>query len=529
MTKTLLRALVLSCVFCVTFIVSNAQWAPVSSVFKSWLRSSHGVPASVFMQSGSNWLMDTTSTYIANDTSIVFDATPFSGDHVDTIEGIQYFDNLKHLSCRNQGIDSLPPLSSTLIDLYAGFNVYRSIPPIPNVTTLSCYNTQIHTLPVLSSSLTYLWCHHNALTALPALPNTLTNLNCSYNSLLTDLPALPDSLYLLDCSYCSQLHCLPYLNKIRTLNFNSSGVTCVPNFPQSYVNGLPNITSASVCDSLPFNPCAGLPPPTLQTVCGVTVDSTSSYPVVQWEKTNREATDSFHIYREVSAGVYAIVGAVDGDSLSEFYDYTANPNATAYRYKISVLDTAGTEGAVSVYHNTIHLQSLGGGNLQWTEYLINGVSPVTTYDVYIDAAANGNWLLMISVPSTQTTATDVNQANHPAALYRLAANVPFSCTPARSAGALLSNIISIQSVGIQNYDASPYFKLYPNPANDQLFIQSAEEVKQVNIYNTTGELVMAVLPSTVNCQLSTASLANGVYIAEIKTKDATIMKRWVRM
>ena len=194
-----------------------------------------------------------------------------------------------------------------------------------------------------------------------------------------------------------------------------------------------------------------------------------------------------------------------------------------------MLDTAGTEGPFSVYHNTIHLQSLGGGNLQWTEYLIDGVSPVTTYDVYIDAAANGNWLLMISVPSTQTTATDVNYAAHPLALYRLAANVPFSCTPARSAGALLSNIISIQSVGIQNYDASPYFKLYPNPANDQLFIQSAEEVKQINIYNTTGELVMAVLPSTVNCQLSTASLANGVYIAEIKTKDAMVKRRWVKM
>lgn len=72
-------------------------------------------------------------------------------------------------------------------------------------------------------------------------------------------------------------------------------------------------------------------------------------------------------------------------------------------------------------------------------------------------------------------------------------------------------------------------RIYPNPATSQLFIENnGEEIKQVNIYNTLGEMVMAVQPQTVNCKLQTANLPTGVYIAEVITKDASVKKRWVK-
>ena len=74
----------------------------------------------------------------------------------------------------------------------------------------------------------------------------------------------------------------------------------------------------------------------------------------------------------------------------------------------------------------------------------------------------------------------------------------------------------------------PQVRIYPNPATSQLFIESSEEIKQVNIYNTMGEVVMAVQSSTFNHQLSIINLPYGVYIAEIKTKDASVKKRWVK-
>ena len=72
--------------------------------------------------------------------------------------------------------------------------------------------------------------------------------------------------------------------------------------------------------------------------------------------------------------------------------------------------------------------------------------------------------------------------------------------------------------------------LSPNPAKDQLFIAAnGAEIEQVNIYNSTGSLVMTVLPTISICQLSTGSLPTGLYIAEIKTKEGMARKRWVKM
>lgn len=73
-------------------------------------------------------------------------------------------------------------------------------------------------------------------------------------------------------------------------------------------------------------------------------------------------------------------------------------------------------------------------------------------------------------------------------------------------------------------------QLYPNPATNQLFIETnGTPVEQINIYNTTGSLVMSVSPSAIKCELSTGTLAAGVYVAEIKTNDASVKRRWVKM
>lgn len=71
--------------------------------------------------------------------------------------------------------------------------------------------------------------------------------------------------------------------------------------------------------------------------------------------------------------------------------------------------------------------------------------------------------------------------------------------------------------------------VYPNPATNQLFIQTnGTAVSEVNIYNTTGSLVNQTnQPQTKSIDIS--QLANGVYIAEIKTKEASVMRRWVKM
>lgn len=87
-------------------------------------------------------------------------------------------------------------------------------------------------------------------------------------------------------------------------------------------------------------------------------------------------------------------------------------------------------------------------------------------------------------------------------------------------------------LGVSNLDLDAMELIfYPNPATNQLVIQTnGNAIEQVNIYNTTGSLVMAAVGSTVvNGQLSIAHLPSGVYIAEIKTKEGSVRKRWVKM
>ncbi len=81
-------------------------------------------------------------------------------------------------------------------------------------------------------------------------------------------------------------------------------------------------------------------------------------------------------------------------------------------------------------------------------------------------------------------------------------------------------------------DQTPYehrVSLYPNPANDRLFIQTnGLEVEQINIYNTTGSLAMSAA-SIINNQLSIINLPTGIYIAEIISKEASVRKRFMKM
>lgn len=86
-----------------------------------------------------------------------------------------------------------------------------------------------------------------------------------------------------------------------------------------------------------------------------------------------------------------------------------------------------------------------------------------------------------------------------------------------------------QFLGLPNTNTK-YPSIYPNPATTQLIIESQGlEIAEVNIYNATGSLMMAVQLNTKYYLLNTEALAPGIYIAEIKTQQGSVRKRWVKM
>ena len=84
------------------------------------------------------------------------------------------------------------------------------------------------------------------------------------------------------------------------------------------------------------------------------------------------------------------------------------------------------------------------------------------------------------------------------------------------------------AVGI-NELATLDFMLYPNPANDVLFIETGEIIGGfiVNIIDLTGRTVFTkeLSSSTVKLELNVSTLNKGMYLVNLQTESATISKR----
>lgn len=121
-----------------------------------------------------------------------------------------------------------------------------------------------------------------------------------------------------------------------------------------------------------------------QEICLVTIDSTGNNNLVVWEKDVNVGIAKFNIYKESTvSGVYSFLGDVSIDSLSVFYDTTANPSSHRDKYRITVVDTLSVESQPSADHTTMHLSITAGvggkWNLFWTPYIGFNVS---TYKIW---------------------------------------------------------------------------------------------------------------------------------------------------
>jgi hypothetical protein len=262
----------------------------------------------------------------------------------------------------------------------------------------------------------------------------------------------------------------------------------------------------------------------------VTVDSTSTHNVIVWEKYDKPATDSFYIYREVSTNTYVRVAAVHKDSLSEYHDYGANPNSTGYRYRISALDTCGNEGYQSYYHNSIHLQYLGAGNLQWNNYEIEFSStPVASYDILRDDNATGVWSQILNVSGTQNTASDADFASYPNAHYKVVANWSYSCSPSRSYQSSLSNTIAQVPNGIMEVSKLA-FNINPNPTKGILRISFASPTSGVLIIRDVRGKDMAsyALDVCLEKAISLEYFTAGIYTATFSNAEVSQSRKIVK-
>jgi hypothetical protein len=279
---------------------------------------------------------------------------------------------------------------------------------------------------------------------------------------------------------------------------------------------------------------------TVQDLCVVTVDeTTSNHNVIFWEKpVNIDAIDSFYIYREITLNNYQIIGSLGADELSLFEDFGANPNASSYKYKITALDTCGLEGPLSIYHKSIHLQYLGLGNFQWTQYEIeNTPNQVASYNVYRDDLGNGNWQILPNgvVPGSQQTYTDVNYASFPNALYRVDVNWlnENECTATRAnINTSRSNTKGTVAAPVDGiYETfEQLIQVYPNPTQNWLTIHVPTVLlgKTYTLTNAVGQIMQINTLTSTQLEINLADVANGIYYFQVETTVGNIIKKIVK-
>jgi N-acetylneuraminic acid mutarotase len=276
-------------------------------------------------------------------------------------------------------------------------------------------------------------------------------------------------------------------------------------------------------------------------ICMVTVDSSSKYNIIQWEKTNYVHVDSFIVYREITTNSYKRIGAIPYNALSSFTDKeqtkyfpnTGNPNAGTYRYKLQLVDECGNYSSLSAFHNTIFIVN-NNGTFSWPQlYTIEAsANPVSAYALLRDDNSTGNWHIVNSVTGTQQVITDPDYAMYKnTASYRVSTIWGTTCSPSflepteqRVNGykASLSNVhgkiivTGIETAAVTNLSV----ELFPNPFSEKTTIiisgldnSSKAEVK---LYDHLGKEVFSNLYENGTHQLERAQLAKGLYFMEVR-------------
>jgi len=86
----------------------------------------------------------------------------------------------------------------------------------------------------------------------------------------------------------------------------------------------------------------------------------------------------------------------------------------------------------------------------------------------------------------------------------------------------------MSEVSISKADNEVELNIFPNPANNEINIQSSENMKSIRIYNIAGAEVMHYIPSTNVMNLDISSFSNGLYYISINYGDKIIMRKIVK-
>ena len=266
-------------------------------------------------------------------------------------------------------------------------------------------------------------------------------------------------------------------------------------------------------------------------LCMVTVDQSTGSNLVVWEKKSIAPIDYYKIYRESKyAGIYDLLTTVPYNNLSVFLDLTADPKSRAYLYKITAMDSSGTETPIDLCktHKTIHLlvtknPETMATQLEWDHYV--GFE-YGTYIIY-RSDTNYNFTEIDQMASSTSSWADLDPGVY---YYRVAAVKPDTCYPSGNSSIKydagpysysISNVENnrLQNVGEEELLLAEMLKTYPNPFDESatiLFNNPGNDPYTLYITDLSGKLCRLVNDITTSeYVLERKDLETGMYFIEL--------------
>jgi len=302
------------------------------------------------------------------------------------------------------------------------------------------------------------------------------------------------------------------------------------------------ITEANGCSTTDSVTITQPPLPNPVQICMVTVDTVSAYNQIVWDKPVATDISDFIIYREISS-IFVPIDTVPYSAYSVYKDSIyvplADPNTSAFRYEIAVVDTCGTVTAQSNPHTTVLLQaSQGVGNtvnLAWNFY---GGNTVNQYIIYRDTTGTGNLDSIGVQTGTLNNYTDNNPSQNVTTLrYVLGMDWTVTCNPAiknlpNTQAAINTSHSNIKNMlftpdGVTDLEAMYALSIFPNP-NNGMFTISLKDLNKSNcsvtVYDELGQQVYAEnLTGTKTIDLT--NLAKGIYSVKVEIDGKQVVKK----
>jgi len=156
-------------------------------------------------------------------------------------------------------------------------------------------------------------------------------------------------------------------------------------------------------------------------------------------------------------------------------------------------------------HTPIEITAITEANPTGEQYLV--IEPATTLPTTIEAGDKFYFNISPNAPAGRSVAETLIKVESDGG------EVIFNVT-------IDGELLSISEI-------SSTAKVYPNPANDQVRIESANGIESVMVYNMMGALVETIPANSLMLNVNLSQYSNGTYFFNIRQSDGTVSNQRV--